>query len=103
MTTPTEQGVAILCPGGETGKVVDCTNGGTTPGVPIKMAIWDYTTSAWYGKDAVHVKYLGAFVVTKYIGNGKNDYVQGYFSSLITSGTVTNTPGPLQQNGLLVE
>jgi hypothetical protein len=96
----TKAAMQQLCGGGGNQQFfLPCVNGP----VPIKMAIWDYTTNKFTGKDAVHVKYIGAFAITGYDGRGQLDDITGYFTSLITTGTMTSTPGPLKMNGLLVE
>lgn len=96
----TKPAMQTLCGGGSNSQYFPSCVGGP---VPIKMAIWDYTTNKFTGKNAVHIKYIGAFAITGYDGRGQKDDITGYFTTLITSGTMTSTPGPLKMNGLLVE
>lgn len=88
MVGPTGQGILALC-GGVLGSNGECN---PPAGVAVRAPIWDYTTTQFTGTTAVHVKYIGAFVITRY---SASTGVYGYFSSMAASGVFSSNPGPL--------
>lgn len=96
---PTEVGFEELCGQSITG------NGfyGCTAGDSIKIAMWANEDDGVCTPRCFEVKYIGVFVVTGYTKSpGTNpDGVWGYFTSMPSSGALTNIPTPIQKIGLV--
>src|SRR5438552_427285 len=104
-TGPAEAGFETLCGIGNMGG-----NGEWVCPVPIeartiKIAMWSVEGQPPGGgcnPRCYRVKYTGVFVVTKYTKDPHaGDGLWGYFSSMSTTGSFTETPGPLKTIALV--
>jgi hypothetical protein len=99
---PTEAGYQELCG-------ITINNPGTY-GCPaplltrsIKVAMWATEDDGVCSPRCFHVKYVGVFVVTQYTKSSgtSNDGITGYFSTLATTGSFSDSPSPIQRIGLI--
>jgi Flp pilus assembly protein TadG len=99
---PTESGYQELCG-------INITSNGTysCPASldkrSIKVAMWATENDGVCSPRCFQVKYVGVFVVTGYTKSAGTapDGISGYFSTLATTGTFTDSPSPIQKIGLI--
>jgi hypothetical protein len=67
----------------------------------VKMAMWDINNGQPGSGLQFRVKYVGVFAITRYQSMGPNGSIDGYFSSMPTTGGLTNTPSPITESVLV--
>jgi Flp pilus assembly protein TadG len=77
------------------------TSGGgmnfTCLGAPkVKLALWDINNGQSGNNLQFRVKYVGVFAITSF-RKGGGEQVNGYFSSMASSGGISATPGPITE------
>jgi hypothetical protein len=67
----------------------------------VKMAVWDINNGRPGSNRQFHVTYVAAFAIMDFTSAG-GDQIDGYFSVMASTGSISGTPSPLK-SGLLVQ